>query len=101
MKLVRKHFRAWLEAQRAGTTVGVPGDACDCPLANYLISMGGTHVHVLPNSGAQTGTFFPTGIENDDIPLPKWANEFALAVDNTGSDARITAERALARLDDG
>ncbi len=101
MKLVRKQFRTWLDAQAPRKVVGIAGDSCDCPLAVYLTSLGARNARVYPDKKPElrSGTFYLDRMNASRRRLPKWANAFAVSVD--GYLGHITAKRALAILDDG
>lgn len=48
MRLARKAFKAWLEAQPPHKLVGHRGELLDCPLANFLHCAVGNGERVLP-----------------------------------------------------
>ncbi len=93
-RLVRKRFRAWLEAQAPRKVVGKAQYCRACPLAKYFNHLGEPDVRVYPSGVIRSG-----GYRNRQR-FPKWAREFVLSVDTRKSGAPITAKRALAILDE-
>src|SRR6185437_11164512 len=83
-------FRAWLEAQRPGATVGTAFDCGACPIAAFILSQPGidaaqvydTEVEYVSNERIHAGW------------VPEWVQAFIIAVDASGV-RRITAAAAM------
>lgn len=88
--LIRKGFREWLEGKTGDEVVGQRLDAQDCPVANYLRSMGATDPGVCQD--------YYTADHEHDIRPPPWAISFIDAIDMLATK-EITARQALAVLD--
>jgi hypothetical protein len=79
----QKNFRSWLEGKDSDTVVG---EACShgrCPLARYLEEHGALAPYVRPDRVARNSCWRSTDSGADRHILPKWANEFAKALDRS------------------
>lgn len=97
MRLTRKAFRAWLAGYRPGEAVGIPSSESACPLACFLSDNArDEYAYVHPNR--RDAGYIDWG--DRTTRLPRWANDFGLAVDDQGGSI-ISAEAAIFLLDRG
>lgn len=95
MKLIKRHFRAWLEGQPEHRPVGRRGEECGCPLAEYLLDKTG-----LPHT-IWDDEYFVGRYHTDAKEMPRWAYYFITKVDDSGPPgSKITAGYCLRILDD-
>jgi len=81
-------FLEWLEAQPPGAIVGLAGIACDCPLAQWLESLG-YQVRI----GGKRADFYHNG--RKEIDLPAWVIWFTTTVDIAGFNTPCIRERTI------
>lgn len=89
---LKEEFEAWLRQKEPSSTVGMAGDDHDCPLVRWLADAWSTRVVV----GVESALIGPYPALN--LPMPSWAREFVLLVDNDSEDEEVTAMQALAFL---
>lgn len=101
----RRQFQAWLKRKEPQEIVSVDGWwACDCPLAKFLETKGAPKPYVRPDvKGASASCWRESDGEERSI-LPRWANKFALEIDNVahvfGRGMRaVTAAQCIAALE--
>ena len=98
MRIVRKKFKAWLEAKKPRAKVGMPCKGHACPLANYLSETHGEFVRV----GCLYATTYEEAKEEiirKRTKLPLWADKFVYSVDGLSDERKyITAKKALSIL---
>ena len=78
MKLKLEDFKQWV-SNNPDKFVGRKGHACDCPIANYLKSVG-------YKSPTVNGNYIVESFTNNKIQTPKWASNFINLIDNYGND---------------
>lgn len=89
----KKSFEAWLESIPCNATIAERWHADSCPLCIFLIEQGYTRKpYVFPSlSQRDEETYRRDGVWRDDVagtgpmPLPKWADDFSVAIDKLAS----------------
>lgn len=98
--LVKADFRAWLEEQPEGATVGTAREDCDCPITRYV-----RHRFPLPNAVTGSTVLHPNGRDGGHAwRLEEWARDFVRELDGSDDDydrgpEPVSREAALALLD--
>lgn len=67
MRLLKREFKEWLEAQPSNRVAGYPEDEKKCVIVNFLKSRGKENVTVYLED---------FNIGNNNYDMPKWGNTF-------------------------
>jgi hypothetical protein len=86
----KEAFVSWLDTKDPSELVGKACSLGDCPLATFLRARGAPDPYVRPDRNFKDSCWRPHHGKRG--PLPEWANDFALTIDEFG-------ERAVAAAD--
>jgi len=89
--LTRARFRAWLEAQPAGSVVGLSGATAGCPIHAYLHTVFPTKVIGV------YGAYYM--VDGKQYIADHWVNRVVHAIDGRRRVETVTREKALAALE--
>ena len=95
--LTKPKFRAWLEAKKPRTVVGVAGSITACPFARHLSGHLGEREFVEITESTIDVSDVDSALVSR-ITTPEWCKAVIEIVDHCGV-SRITASRALRILD--